>query len=440
MPLTDLITGVKTIVAGVGIGVDSTDPENPIVTNLGGVSGQVNTVVGGTNISVDASDPVNPIVNLDGTDLLYLRLDTANGPLTGALTTQQLDADTNQTRDLGTTGATGRFAQIRGRVGNFLGYSNGSGAVVAPAGIINFGTNPTGLVGGNVIQTGAGIATFEHGGGAFKAVGTLGNVFTSGPGNASFINNGGGSFLGGSAYVSNTGNALLTTTSFGNFTWGYSYASGAGNHTFRNAAAGGFLGGYSQGAATITVENFSSGPGCFTWVRPTGNAGIVNVFNRGDGGFLQGRLIGIAGTTLMEITTAGDGGFCQGIVQSTAIMRVSGLGAFAQGSANGAGANILASGNGSFAHGQAGGGNAITASGAGSFAVGDSTIAAITANATNAVQLGPGVNSLADSLQVGTAGLRLKGTSGAPGALQNGDIWRAGAYVYIRSNGVSVQI
>jgi hypothetical protein len=88
---------VDSVVGGVNITVDATDPINPIanldaaitgvsvngvnLSDLGlatnfldetgaysvpsGAGGQVDSVVGGTNISVNVADPVNPIVNLD---------------------------------------------------------------------------------------------------------------------------------------------------------------------------------------------------------------------------------------------------------------------------------------------------------------------------------------------------------------------------------------
>jgi hypothetical protein len=429
---------------------------NLVATIAGGGAGSVVTALtidvanvltltqtAGGDQTVDLSQFLTAAVS----DALYLRLDTANDPLTGTLTTQDLEAGTNQTRDIGATGVTGRFAQVRGRLGNFLGSSNGGGIVAPFDASVTYGANPTGIVAGNTVQTGVGTALFRHGQGggaanAFKPVATLGNVFSSGAGDASIVNNGGGSFLGGSAYASGGGNILLTTTSFGNFTWGYAYSTGNNAHTFRNGAAGGFLGGYSQGSAAVTVENFSQGPGCFTWVRPTGGNALstINVFNRGDGGFLQGFPQGLNGatTTLMEITTAAIGGFCQGTVGGGNTLQVAGPGGFAQGDARGG--DLIASGQGSFAHGSARGSNAVTASGTGSFAVGDSNAGAITASALNASQFGPGTNALADSLQVGTAGIRFKGTAGAPGAPQNGDFWVAGGYVYVRSNGVSIQI
>lgn len=83
--------------------------------------------------------------------------------------------------------------------------------------------------------------------------------------------------------------------------------------------------------------------------------------------------------------------------------------------------------------------NDITASEIGSFAHGDSTTAAITASATNAVQFGPGTNNLANSLKVG-GGIRILGTVGASGAPVNGEIWVESGVVKIRSNGVTVSL
>ena len=64
----------------------------------------------------------------------------------------------------------------------------------------------------------------------------------------------------------------------------------------------------------------------------------------------------------------------------------------------------------------------------------------ISASGDNSCQFGPGTNTLADTFQIGDGGIRFKGTDGAPSALQDGDVWVASGYVYIRSNGVSVQI
>jgi hypothetical protein len=49
--------GIESVVAGIGINVDNTDPDNPVVSNDGVLS-----VSGGTGISVDVTDPQNPVV------------------------------------------------------------------------------------------------------------------------------------------------------------------------------------------------------------------------------------------------------------------------------------------------------------------------------------------------------------------------------------------
>ena len=58
----------------------------------------------------------------------------------------------------------------------------------------------------------------------------------------------------------------------------------------------------------------------------------------------------------------------------------------------------------------------------------------------SAMQLGPGYNPEAYTIRIGSAGLRLKMTTGAPGGVTDGDIWVSGGTVYIRSAGVSVAI
>jgi hypothetical protein len=49
--------GIDSIVAGTGIAVDNTDPDNPVISNTGVLS-----VSSGAGISVDVTDPQNPIV------------------------------------------------------------------------------------------------------------------------------------------------------------------------------------------------------------------------------------------------------------------------------------------------------------------------------------------------------------------------------------------
>lgn len=221
----------------------------------------------------------------------------------------------------------------------------------------------------------------------------------------------------------------MDAASFGSFTGGYAYCT-AGSTTaqsqIRNQASGAFVWGYPlpSGTGIHRVRAFTTANGSFTSGRTSGQ-GSAQIDNNGQGAFVQG---------FINASNAGGTGRIIGASGSS--------GAFVQGAvtANTAGVSeIRGSGQGAFAHGFANGGFAITASGTGSFACGSTNATGnITASAVNAVQFGVGSNALADSLQVGNAGLRMKGTVGAPGTPQNGDIWvDASGYVNIRSNGVT---
>lgn len=103
--------------------------------------------------------------------------------------------------------------------------------------------------------------------------------------------------------------------------------------------------------------------------------------------------------------------------------------------------NITASANGCIVGGVAVTvANLISATASGSIAWGDSTAGPITASASNAMQLGPGVNNLALSIKVGASGTGIWIIGGgAMGAAANGKIWNAGASgVQVRSNGVTI--
>lgn len=141
------------------------------------------------------------------------------------------------------------------------------------------------------------------------------------------------------------------------------------------------------------------------------------------------------------IEAGAQGGVAHGYAGFGGTIEATGLGSFAHGSAYGGA--IVASGSGSFAAGAAaGGGLTVTASAYGSFAFGYAMGGTdVVASAINSVQFGPGTNSIADSLRVGT-GIRLFGIGGAtPGVLANGDIWLDGdGHVKVRSNGATVSL
>ena len=133
---------------------------------------------------------------------------------------------------------------------------------------------------------------------------------------------------------------------------------------------------------------------------------------------------------------------------------------YVYGTAVGGTANIISGGNGSWAGGYCAGGT-IQAKGSGSFAWGMTYGSArrIYANGyanvamgytdtgdieatgyANCIQFGPGTNSQRDSMQIGNAGIRFKGTTGAPAVLQDGDRWVSGGFNYIRDNGATYKI
>jgi hypothetical protein len=132
----------------------------------------------------------------------------------------------------------------------------------------------------------------------------------------------------------------------------------------------------------------------------------------------------------------------EGYAGGTAYVVASGIGSLAAGFAYADGSNVTASGDGSFAGGWATGYN-VVASGQGSFAFGAAGAGTagthVICSANSAFQFGEGTNALAETVQVGSAGLRLHMIAkAAPAAPQNGDIWiDAAGYVNIRSNGVN---
>jgi len=418
------------------------------------------TQTSGGNQTVDLSQFLTATTG----DGIYLRLDTTNDPLTGDLTTQAVVPQTDQNAAITFGADNARPLSVHGRLGVFVGSSSGSGAGIPlnASGTRSFGANPAGIMGGNQAQGGSGTATHYLRGGAFKGVVCIGNAVAGGAGNALLRNNSGGSSLFGSAYTYGLGNATVEATTFGNFTAAYSYALG-NDHLWSNRGSGSFLSGYSQGAGTVTAE--ITGQGSFgSWRPQASNASaIVNCNANGNGAFSQGFTLSARAGFTTGLQATGEGSFVQGSARSgvsvsaNPIITASGVGSFAQGRANngiitasnnGAFAQgsadgnsvILASGIGSFAHGEARSTNSITASGRGAFAVGTANTGPISASAANAFQFGPGVNALADSLQIGNAGIRFKGTAGAPAAPQNGDFWVNGGFIYARSNGVSIQI
>jgi hypothetical protein len=168
---------VISVNSGVNITVDNTDPLNPIVnlnasiigmtvngvvlSSIGGAtsyldetgnysvpvgSGQVDSVVGGLNISVDATDPVNPIVNLpaaiSGMTVNSVILDA------GGVATNYLDETGNYSAPAG-----------GGQVDSVSGGTNinVTGTAVDP--IVNLDASISGMTINGVVLTTGGVAT-----------------------------------------------------------------------------------------------------------------------------------------------------------------------------------------------------------------------------------------------------------------------------------------
>jgi hypothetical protein len=220
-----------------------------------------------------------------------------------------------------------------------------------------------------------------------------------------------GSHAFGMAGADTSGTATLQSDGRGGLVFGYAFATGG----FAGTLVGYGDGALAGGSAVANVANYNT-PGI--------------IYGYGTGSFSLGYAYG------GRLSAYGVGSVATGYVYGGNI-EATVYGAFAHGMTYGT--DILASGNCAVAIGFAVGAN-ITASGAGSFAQGQADAAPITASAINSVQFGEGVNSVADSVQVGNAGIRFHGKTGAPGAPQNGDMWLVGADVFIHTGGVSKNI
>jgi hypothetical protein len=250
---------------------------------------------------------------------------------------------------------------------------------------------------------------------------------------------------------------------FGSVTLGTAVGYSAGTARMRNYAAGGVMMGYAasfnEGEAVIEINYTGYGAlvGGNSQLGYGGVGGSCAIRGQAQGQFVFGNVYvyqaNVPNAGLLQGGNGGRGQFIQGNVYVGSVDGYGHIlggtnarGAFAQGNVSSVGSytgQILASASGAFAQGTVSSNASdasIQATALGAFAHGSATDTDIIASAVNAAQFGPGTNALADSLKVGNAGLRLKGTTGAPAAPQNGDIWVESGYVVIRSNGVTVPI
>jgi hypothetical protein len=218
---------------------------------------------------------------------------------------------------------------------------------------------------------------------------------------------GGGAFVGGYVYSYGTGtNGLITTAGTGGFAQGSIQAS-YGDCRIR-AYAGSFAQGFCGTSVAAYTANIDAAGSGFAQGQAQGT-GAHSALISSSSSFAQGRANGGS-------IRSSYGGFAQGLAQGGGFIDALVSGGFAQGFADGY--DVKATAAGAFAHGQA-------------------QAADVAATAVNAVQFGEGTNAQADSLQVGSAGLRFKGTTGVPGTPQTGDFWVNAGKVYVQGTFVT---
>lgn len=405
----------------------------------GGGSGVATvTVANNGDVTGPASSVDNAIARFDGVSgkliedsLLYID-DSGN-----------LNPSVDTAYNIG--GASTKFWKIFGN--NVVAMSGATSPTIA--------ANKAGFVGGSISGAGASVT---HGDPVSPYVSphiTIGHAVTDGTGAATITNEVPGGVVVGAVKSSENSTAYIRSGYFGwyNFTGGVAFAAGGGTSGIENYAPGSFAWGY-MGAGVMKSDY--SGRGCFMFGRSQG-AGTHRIACYGSGSFVGGFQAG-GNSSIIEATAGAGGAFCQGNTGGGGIIRVESGGSFAQGSAANTGATIISSGTGAFAQGSASDSGSVLATGEGSFAhgraktyditasgisafsVGYSSAGAITASATNSAQFGPGINSLADSLKIGNAGLRFKGTTGAPGTPVDGDFWVNSTIPYVRSESISVPL
>jgi hypothetical protein len=383
-------------------------------------AGAVNTVpksngAGGLAMSLvgDVTGPAS------STDERVARFDLATGKLLQQSNvriddTGNMAPASNDACKLGS--ATLRWSEVRARI--ILGVTiSGSGTVSIPA------SAQGGGLFGAVNCTALATAELVFGvGSPFPPIILGGNALASGTSVARMTNSGGGSSMFGSAF-SIVGTALVrnSANSYGSFTGGYAVQGTlAGTTVVSNYASGSFVWGYGYGnsVGTAKIGAAATAGGAFVSGRVGGGAHLLQ--GASPGGFTQGYCSGVT-ASIIETTNTGSGSFAQGAASGGGIIRAAGSGAFAQGFAPV---------------------NSIIATGAGALAIGNATAGNIAATGVNAQQFGPGTNSEANSLKVGTAGLRFKGTAGAPGTPVVGDMWvDAGGFITVRTpTGVNLSL
>lgn len=381
------------------------------------------------NAMLVLNEPWPAASSLDST---YLRLDCINDPLQATLETRALATTLTNTYDIGSD--TLRYAVVHGDRANFL-RRTASGTLIQ--------TNVSHVF-GRIRQTSTGVATLQ---GItttpFSSSFIFGAVSSTSTGNSTAGTSGVGNVSLASATATNSGHASAVAEGTYNAIFGHAETTTSQNATINSdgASAVSFVHGYaSAGLGPASILAAAGAYGAFVQGFAGGGLSVgtsASIFSSCFGGFSQG-FVEDGGT----IGTSGAGGAsAQGYVSENGMIQATAGGARASGYA--VVRTIEAIGRGSEASGDASGAYNISASGRGARANGYADTAAIIASADNSIQWGPGTNNVANSCRVGSAGLHLKGTTGAFGTGANGQIWMAGtsnAFVFVRCNGQNLQL
>lgn len=339
-------------------------------------------------------------INAGGSpDATHLRLDAANGPLTGPLTTQSLLPDGDDLRNIGAVDS--QYERIFGEVGIFINANTNDPDIILPPD----SDNVSGIVAGS--QQGPG-QTRHVLGILYPAAGIMASAHTTDAAGVARVEAlGNGSVVFGSAIANGPSAYCLLRTTY--------------------PAASILAGAYGSGNAQVLSRGLGSSIRGVAWASAAGSTARLDAYSTG------GDVFGAAvsyGTGEALIYTYRGGASAGGFASQTV------------GNANNA--TIESRGYGSWAHGYArsgvGGPARVTANANGCLAfgfAGDNQV--IEALAVNAAQFGVGSNNQIDSLQVGSQ-MRMKGTVGPPTIPHDGDMWVNNNFTYIQSNGLAVQI
>jgi hypothetical protein len=412
-----------------GAGTDTTAIHDNVAGEIAAIANKAAPVAGDRAI-IEDSEAGNAkksvlLSTLGGAPTNPLIIATGDGTSAGATEASIVSGDTSQTAGTATVSSDEQgfcsgtaICSIVGGNAEVVNYSTGgfaagwaaNGTGAGSASVRAFGTG--GFAMGWAYNRGVGgQAEVESNGNGGFAVGYA-YCNASGVGFAKVYAYGYGSFANGQAWVNGTARARIMAIGKGSHAHGRIYSQGTSQAYIRAHSAGSHAGGMVR-TKTSGECYIRAGYGCFAHGYVYGNADNGHIYIYGHGSWAGG-----FSDNGGEITVYNDGALAFGVAD---------------------GARIIAHREGNFAMGVTFG-NDIEATGFGCFVHGWANTGVIDATGDNAQQFGPGVNAEDDTMKIGVAGIRFKGTDGAPGSPVNGDFWMDGVNAFLKTNGVNGKI